>query len=438
MIDIKKFFSHLLLLIHITFPLISKADDQKLNSLYSRIESLKESIIMYSYLENELSNLSNTNDISTTNIKNLIELSQTISSYIKLEIKTNPNNKSYRDGLNIIINNYENTLNKINTNINNSKNKKSPIKNKNHSYSTPESYVPVITGGGREELLIKEEINSIMRTIQNALNEDLTNIPISYKDPTLSLDPIWIMYDQYIYDQNDANLPANLPYKITLPISSLMFFDKLCIAYAWLEFHHKENQLEIIKRYINLFKYYHDYLFASFYSKNNQLLHLYLLDILDIPHNALNDPRVNNLSQFLRNSGYTFILAHQLGIIYNLSRGDQKTIQDEANQFALDIMLKVNQLPYGALGAMLFYQMITYYLPNPGDILLKNREFLFEPPQVTAEQLKSIVAMLNEIKPQFSQIDTNNTIDLVTNNFLELANFLDNLDIQIEMAKKYH
>lgn len=442
MISIKKlkFFLGLLFLIHITFPLISKADDQELNRLYSRIESLKESIIMYSYLENELSNLSkNINNISTTDIKKLIKLSQTISDYIKLEIKTDPNDRSYRDGLNILINKYKDTLNNKNIDSNNSFNdKKPPYKNYNDSISERES-------------LIKEKINSTMRVIKYALNDnqahladlriiyDLRDFPyldFPYYFYLRKIDPIWIMYDQDLIHRfyRDTFYGETREELIILPISSLMFFEDLCVAYAWLTFNNKYH-LEILKQYISRLKYNKQIQLYQY--KYNQLS---VLENLNIPHNALSDPRVNNLSLLLRDSGYMFILAHQLGIIYNRGSENKKNIYNEANRFALEIMLRADQLPDGALGAMLFYQLITYYLPNQFDFSFNRNYFLPSSitPQVTAEQLNYIAAILNNMKPSFSQIESNDIIIKSVANILELANFLNDLGIQIEIYRKYN
>src|SRR5262245_34010337 len=92
---------------------------------------------------------------------------------------------------------------------------------------------------------------------------------------------------------------------VTMPAISLLFFEDLCTAFAWLQRH--GYRLETIEEYVTMLKYKDAAAFGGRYPPP--------LKALGIPADAVSDPGVNDLSLRLRNTGYAFILGHELGHI---------------------------------------------------------------------------------------------------------------------------
>jgi hypothetical protein len=123
-----------------------------------------------------------------------------------------------------------------------------------------------------------------------------------------------------------------------MPAISLLFFEDLCIAYAWLQV--RGYRLETVEEYVTMLKYKDSRAFGGRYPPP--------LEALGIPADAASDPRVNDLSLRFRNTGYAFILGHELGHIRYRHAGYDG----------------VSTIP---MGAMIFFQTAVYYFENRAD-----------------------------------------------------------------------
>jgi hypothetical protein len=148
---------------------------------------------------------------------------------------------------------------------------------------------------------------------------------------------------------------------VTMPAISLLFLEDLCVAIAWLQVN--GYRLETVEEYVAMLKYKDAKAFGGRYSPPRTAL--------GIPTGALSDPRVNDLSLRFRNTGYAFILGHELGHIrYQHTGYDGVPIavsqanEKQADQFALDVMRRTATIP---MGAMLFFQAGIYYFDNRAD-----------------------------------------------------------------------
>jgi hypothetical protein len=147
---------------------------------------------------------------------------------------------------------------------------------------------------------------------------------------------------------------------VTMPAISLLFFEDLCVAYAWLQV--KGYRLETVEEYVTMLKYKNVRAFGGRYPPP--------LDALGIPADATSDSRVNDLSLRFRNTGYAFILGHELGHIrfqhagYDVPVAESQAHEVQADQFGLDLMRRTSTIP---MGAMLFFQTTVYYFENRAD-----------------------------------------------------------------------
>ena len=148
---------------------------------------------------------------------------------------------------------------------------------------------------------------------------------------------------------------------VAMPAISLLFFEELCVAMAWLQVN--GFRLETVEEYVAMLKYRDAQAFGGRYAPP--------LKALGIPADAVSDPRVNDLSLRFRNSGYAFILGHELGHIRYQHPGYDgvplavsQANERQADRFGLDLMRRTATIP---MGAMLFFQAGIYYFDNRAD-----------------------------------------------------------------------
>lgn len=225
---------------------------------------------------------------------------------------------------------------------------------------------------------------------------------------------------------------------VTLPADSLLFFEDLCTAYAWL--YVKDYRLETVEEYLTMLKYKDAEAFGGRFPPP--------LKALGIPDNALQDTEVNDLSLHFRNSGWAFILGHELGHIrfqhkfYNeVPVAESQGNEEQADQFAVELMRRVTEIP---MGGMLFFQSAIYYLPNRADFQ-NEREWQAwlakaSTHPLTAARLRSLSATVNSLAPDFARGRTNpaavETIHFISSRLVEFADFLSDPLLQQVMAAK--
>jgi hypothetical protein len=228
------------------------------------------------------------------------------------------------------------------------------------------------------------------------------------------------------------------PPTVIMPIQSLKFLDDLTIAYAWLWAN--GYSLETVTDYVAMLKYQKDELFEG--------RHPAPLVALQIPDDALEDSEVDELALRFFNSARAFILAHELGHIYhhhtgnkNVTTGQSQINEEEADLFALDIIGRTSTIP---MGAYLYFLFLVHWEPNKGDFQsdMEWQAHLAESTHpFTAHRMDEIAMHLAKSANDFTRNETDPTIALETIGFIangmsEVADMLEDPEIQISMAFK--
>jgi peptidase M48-like protein len=215
---------------------------------------------------------------------------------------------------------------------------------------------------------------------------------------------------------------------VTMPAISLLFFEDLCVAYAWLQV--RGYRLETIEEYVAMLKYKDARAFGGRYPPP--------LKALGIPADALTDPKVNDLSLRLRNTGYAFILGHELGHIryqhpgYDgvpvaVSQGNER----QADQFGLELMRRVSEIP---MGAMIFFQAGVYYFDNradyPSDAAWQAYVSKSATHPLTTDRLQTLSGRVSALAEDFARGQPNRAAAIETTRFIgdrfaEFAAFLN-------------
>jgi hypothetical protein len=225
---------------------------------------------------------------------------------------------------------------------------------------------------------------------------------------------------------------------MTLPATSLLFFEDLCEAYAWL--YVKGYRLETVDEYVTMLKYKDPQAFGGRYPPP--------LKALGIPNDALDDPTVNGLSLRLRNTGYAFILGHELGHIRFQHKGYSDVSVDvaqanerRADQFSLELMRRVGDIP---MGAMLFFQTGIYHFENRADFDSEAewQDFLAKRAThpLTADRLRRLSAQIDLHAQDFARgphkAAAMETVHFIGRRFAEFATFLNDPLLQRVMRAR--
>jgi len=226
---------------------------------------------------------------------------------------------------------------------------------------------------------------------------------------------------------------------VTMPAISLLFFEELCVAIAWLQVN--GYRLETVEEYVAMLKYKDARAFGGRYMPP--------LEALGIPVNAVSDPKVNDLSLRFRNTGYAFILGHELGHIrYQHSGYDGVPVtvaqanERQADQFGLDLMRRTSTIP---MGAMLFFQAGIYYFDNRADFPSDEawQAYLAKSAThpLTADRLEGMSRRVSALAEDFArgQPDRAAAIEAtrsIGDRFAEFAAFLKDQDLQRAIRAK--
>jgi hypothetical protein len=226
---------------------------------------------------------------------------------------------------------------------------------------------------------------------------------------------------------------------VTMPAISLLFFEELCIAMAWLQVN--GYRLETVEEYVAMLKYKDAQAFGGRYAPP--------LTALGIPADAVRNPKVNDLSLRFRNSGYAFILGHELGHIRYQHPGYDgvplavsQTNERQADQFALDLMRRTSTIP---MGAMLFFQAGIYYFDNradfPSDAAWQAYLSRSATHPLTVDRLEGLSRSVSALAEDFSRGQPNRAAAIETtrwigDRFAEFAAFLKDPDLQRAIRAK--
>ncbi|MGH6893564.1 MAG: M48 family metalloprotease [Dongiaceae bacterium] len=152
------------------------------------------------------------------------------------------------------------------------------------------------------------------------------------------------------------------PWVVTISAASLKLFDDFCVAIAWLQAN--GYSIETASDYVTMLKYREPDAIGGRYPP--------LLDALQIPGNALDDQRVNNIATRIFDEAIFFVMAHELGHALHrhpgygpeVTRAQARANESEADAFALDIMRRVEAEP---TSMAFFFLMAGHYVPGRGD-----------------------------------------------------------------------
>lgn len=133
------------------------------------------------------------------------------------------------------------------------------------------------------------------------------------------------------------------PWVVTISAASLKFFDDFCVAIAWLQA--KGYSIETASDYVSMLKYRQPAAIGGRYPLP--------LDALQIPANALDDQRVNNIATRVFNEAIFFVLSHELGHALHrhpgygpdVTRAEARANEADADAFALDMIQRAEAEP---------------------------------------------------------------------------------------------
>jgi len=226
---------------------------------------------------------------------------------------------------------------------------------------------------------------------------------------------------------------------VTMPAISLLFFEDLSTACAWLQ--RRGYRLETIEEYVTMLKYKDAGAFGGRYPPP--------LKALGIPADALSDQGVNDLSLRLRNTGYAFILGHELGHIRFQHTGykgipvtEAQAHETQADQFGLELMRRVSTIP---MGAMIFFQSGIFYFHNRADFPSDAawQAFLTKEAThpLTAPRLQALASRVSAMAEDFARGQPNRaaaveTVRMIGDGFTRFAEFLNDPDLQRVMRAR--
>jgi hypothetical protein len=155
---------------------------------------------------------------------------------------------------------------------------------------------------------------------------------------------------------------ATTPAKVVLPVMSIRFLADLSVAYAWLQ--SQGYTLETVTDYVSMLKYQPPARFGGRYPDPRAAL--------QIPPNAVDDPRVDLISGKILNESLSFILLHEVGhILYRhpgygpgVPRERARENEDQADRFALEVLRRVGQ-PID--GLLFWFLSAAHFVPHRAD-----------------------------------------------------------------------
>jgi len=155
---------------------------------------------------------------------------------------------------------------------------------------------------------------------------------------------------------------ATAPARVVLPVMAIRFLADLSVAYAWLQ--SQGYTLETATDYVSMLKYQPPSRFGGRYPDPRVAL--------QIPPNATDDPRVEQLSGRILNESLSFVLLHELGHIVfqhpgygpNVPRERARENEDQADRFALEVLRRTSQPVEGLL---YWFVSAAYFVPNRAD-----------------------------------------------------------------------
>jgi hypothetical protein len=228
------------------------------------------------------------------------------------------------------------------------------------------------------------------------------------------------------------------PWTITMSAASLKFFDDLCTATAWLNVNGYGE--ETPSEYVAMLKYHTRQSLGGEYPP--------VLEALQIPGNALDDPKVDSQASRMFSEAIFFVLLHELGhALYQhpgygpgVSRADARANEAAADEFALDVMRRIRALPANMI---LFYMFAAHYLPVRGDFAsdAKYQAYLTQATHpLTADRMAALAVSIEGSARAFSEgenpVAPFATMTAIGAQMHQIAAMLSDPGVQDLMARK--
>lgn len=190
---------------------------------------------------------------------------------------------------------------------------------------------------------------------------------------------------------------------VSMPILSVKFLDDLSIAFSWLEV--KGFTTETVVDYLAMLKYKNSNAFPGGRYPAP-------LAALQIPENALKDPKVDDLSQKILKSAIVWIMAHELAHIYYRHPGYTGAVEasqaneKQADRFATEIMRRIGVPP---IGMSFFFLFVAHYDSHRGDFSSEKewKEYLLKVSThpLTTERLQALTSDLEARAEDFTKTE---------------------------------
>jgi hypothetical protein len=276
----------------------------------------------------------------------------------------------------------------------------------------------------------------------NGLNSNLQNVilPRLTAEERQRLTGVQIEVPLRVKDQEPfAYYTTGTPWVVTMSAASLKFFDDFCVAIAWLQA--RGYSIETASDYVSMLKYRTPAAVGGHYPLP--------LDALQIPGNALDDQRVNNVATRIFDEAIFFVLAHELGhALYRhpgygpgVSRAAARANEAQADAFALDMMQRVEAEP---TSMAFWFLMAGHMADGRGDFaseaeyehFLKDSTHPLTGERITALADRLVGAMDTFARNETDQAASLSRIQWTADQLRQVAGILGDPEIQALIANR--
>jgi hypothetical protein len=236
-----------------------------------------------------------------------------------------------------------------------------------------------------------------------------------------------------------AYYTTGTPWVVTISAASLKFFDDFCVAIAWLQAN--GYSIETASDYVSMLKYRTPGAVGGRYPLP--------LDALQIPGNALDDQRVNNIATRIFDEAIFFVLAHELGHVLHrhpgygpgVTRAEARANEADADAFALDMIQRAEAEPT----SMAFWFLMAGHMADgrgdfPSDA--EYEKFLAESTHpLTGDRIAALADRLVAAADEFARNESDQAASLSRINWTadqlnQVADILGDPEIQALIANR--
>ena len=227
---------------------------------------------------------------------------------------------------------------------------------------------------------------------------------------------------------------------VVIPVLSVKFFDDLAIAIAWMDTN--GYSMGTVTDWVTMLKYLPPRRFPGG-------RYLPPLKTLQIPSNATENSKVDELSQKILKSAIIWIMGHELGHVLYRHPGYKQGASPEqvqaneaqADRFATEMMRRVGVAP---VGLAYFFTIAIHWLPNRSDFSTQRawRDFISKANHpLSTERLRQLAIRIKSNAQDFARKEPNYTsalraINSAANDIGKLSQFLANEELQGTIKRK--